>query len=330
MVLSPLRLGFLWTGLLLTVAADPVIKPPKVVVEYGASASAECLTNLTHLGMGWEAPLDPVDMTFDVSTLNWTAETVTEWNISPFCYINVNAVDQRKKNLIVVVYKVPDKVTIGFTNPSESVIEGSKKVLQCKIMNVAPAGNLSVKWYKGQTLVNNSRFTDSTTNPQNKTSNHVIYPSESDNGAEYRCEAQLELGPEGPQPPPRVRSGALMMNVLFKPKFSSNEEIVKQTDDETILDCTARGNPRPTYSWEPPAPSGTSDKAVLKLPPQTVGSYKCTAVNAQGSATKQFTIQPQSRSRTVFWAILGSGLALVVLLIVGYVVNKKMNSNSVV
>lgn len=79
-----------------------VITPSKLVVEYGAKASANCSTTNTHNGMGWEASQGAINMKKDVSFLTWTVERLTTWDIRPICFINMN--DQKMKSLSVTIY----------------------------------------------------------------------------------------------------------------------------------------------------------------------------------------------------------------------------------
>ena len=51
-----------------------------------------------------------------------------------------------------------------------------------------------------------------------KDANHTItiIPSRTDHEAQYRCEAQLDLGPDGPHPPPTETSSPLTVHVLCR------------------------------------------------------------------------------------------------------------------
>ncbi|KAL7829858.1 hypothetical protein AOLI_G00307430 [Acnodon oligacanthus] len=330
MVPSALRFACLSACcLLLTADSDPIVlTPPRVVVAYEAPASANCSTNVTHLGMGWEAPQGPVDMA-DVNQLTWKVDSLTEWNIKPFCFINVNPNFQAKKFLEVIVYKVPDNVSIRLNHMGQ-VIEGTTYELLCDIKNIAPLKNLVVKWYKGKTVISSDPSNETDTTPQNKLAKLLIIPSRSDNGAQYSCEAQLQLEAGGPQPPPAKKSEPLSINVYYSPKFSRSVETLNQTNKEITLDCTVGANPPPVYTWRTPIQDETSNKAIFSVPALRSGSYNCTARNQYGFSVKQFIIIPKSRDRTTFWAILGAGLALAFVLIVGYVISRSVSSNSVI
>lgn len=49
--------------------------------------------------------------------------------------------------------------------------------------------------------------------PLNVSSTISVTLNRKHSGAEFRCEAQLDLGPEGPQPPPNMMSGPLNLTV---------------------------------------------------------------------------------------------------------------------
>ena len=95
-------------------------------------------------------------------------------------------------------------------------MEGNQYELQCDVLNVAPVQSLTVNWYKGPTLVNQTIFTDTIKTPVSKTSKLLIRPDRADDGAQYWCEAKLKLGEEGPQPPPTAPSEHLNIAVYCK------------------------------------------------------------------------------------------------------------------
>ena len=92
--------------------------------------------------------------------------------------------------------------------------EGKEYQLLCEVQNIAPVQYLVLRWYRDQTEVYHSAFTELTqSSPVQVSSILLITPTRSDNGAQYRCVAELDLGPEGPQPAPTVSSGSLNASV---------------------------------------------------------------------------------------------------------------------
>ncbi|KAG7255244.1 hypothetical protein CRUP_017166 [Coryphaenoides rupestris] len=88
---------------------------------------------------------------------------------------------------------------------------GHQYTLQCHVQEVAPVQNLTVTFYRGgatlgevQSCRNSSK--KSTKSPVSETFTVSINSSREDDGVQYWCEAQLDLGPQGPQPPPVMRS----------------------------------------------------------------------------------------------------------------------------
>lgn len=59
-----------------------------------------------------------------------------------------------------------------------------------------------------------------TRSPLNVSSTISVTLNRKDNGAEFRCEAVLDLGPEGPQPPPKMMSSPLNITVYCEITFT--------------------------------------------------------------------------------------------------------------
>jgi len=126
--------------------------------------------------------------------------------------------------------ETPDSVSISTVNHTGPMMEGNQYELQCDVLNVAPVQYLTVNWYKGQTLVDQTNFTDTTKTPVNETNTLLIRPNRADDGVQYRCEAELELGEEGPRPPPKITSDPLSVEVyckfiLFSERPSSMKDV---------------------------------------------------------------------------------------------------------
>ncbi|KAG5832818.1 hypothetical protein ANANG_G00295190 [Anguilla anguilla] len=316
-----------------TISECPLkMEPSTVVVRYGDPVLVNCTVSGVHEGIGWEASEGSVDMMPDVKFVTWSLETLTGWEISPKCYGNFltkAGPDQCGKRLNITVYKPPDSVSISAVTHTGPMLEGKQYQLQCEVQNIAPVQYLTVKWYKGETLENRTSYDALIKTPVNVSSTLLITPTSADDGAQYSCVAELELGPEGPQPRPEVKSDPFNIIVHYSPFFSDDD------DDETLevpegegvpLRCSAQGNPLPAYSWSSPLDEEekTSQKQITStsLPPGT-HVYTCTAYNQLGQQSKNFTVKvvPQG-GQTVLWMVTGIGLAVALFLILGYLYYK--------
>ncbi|XP_048047267.1 muscle, skeletal receptor tyrosine-protein kinase-like isoform X2 [Megalobrama amblycephala] len=303
------------------------LNPQRAVVRYGGSVAADCKSSVQHDGMGWEASEEGVPMSKD-NLITWRVSNLREWDIEPFCYINPKVGDQCSSYLPVTVYKTPDSVSISPVNHIGPMMERNQYELQCDVLNVAPVQNLTVKWFKGQTLVDQTTFSGTIKTPVNKTATIMIRPDRSDDGVQYRCEAELDLGAEGPQPPPKVTSKPLSVEVYYKPKHSNSTETIN-ISKEVTLNCTVKANPAPTYTWDSEHLKEKITSSVLTSSTLSPGNYTCIATNSQGSVSKVFIVK--STGRTTFWAIVISGVVVAVVLIVAYVIYKcKSSPNSVI
>uniref|UniRef100_A0A4W5RQ69 Ig-like domain-containing protein n=1 Tax=Hucho hucho TaxID=62062 RepID=A0A4W5RQ69_9TELE len=107
----------------------------------------------------------------------------------------------------------PESVSISVLSHSGPMVEGTKYQLQCDIQNIAPLQNLVVKWYKGNEPLDNVAYSNVSKTPENVSPTLMIIPGRDDDGAQYKCRAELDLGPEGPQPHPTVTSKPLTITV---------------------------------------------------------------------------------------------------------------------
>ncbi|XP_062842366.1 intercellular adhesion molecule 5 [Trichomycterus rosablanca] len=225
------------------------IEPDSVVVEHGSSVSVNCSTNLKHQGMGWEATQGSVPLTEHVQLITWKLESLQDWNIKPICYANFLNDKQVESELNITVYKLPDSVTISTVGHSGPMNEGQQYELQCDVQNVAPIHLLTVNWYKGETLLANNSFTDPNKKPVNESVTLQITPNRADDGAQYRCEAKLQLGPDGPHPAPTVKSVLLTITVYYGPEISCPSNITFLEGEPFNHNCTAKGHPQPEITW---------------------------------------------------------------------------------
>ncbi|XP_052359600.1 intercellular adhesion molecule 3-like [Oncorhynchus keta] len=167
--------------------------------------------------MGWEATQGGVGLTDNkVKFLRWRVDSVTDWKIKPTCFTEGG---QCQKQLDITVYKLPDRVSISYRKYPDPMVEGDQYLLQCLVQNIAPIGRLTVSFYKvsatgEQTeLDTQHKSKDNIKTPQNGTFTLDFTPGRDDDGAQLLCSAMLDLGPEGPQPPPVMDSNRLNINV---------------------------------------------------------------------------------------------------------------------
>ncbi|XP_056310059.1 intercellular adhesion molecule 5 [Danio aesculapii] len=264
------------------------LNPRRAVVKYGSSVSADCKAFVPHKGIGWESTVGAVPLSDQISLTKWRVSELKDWDIQPpFCFMNYEK--QCTVDLPITIYKTPDSVSISTGN--QIMMEGNQYELQCDVHNVAPAQNLTVNWYKGETLVNQTSFTDKTKSSVNITSSLLIGPDRTDNGAQFRCEAELKLGEEGPQPPPKNTSEPLSITVHYAPEIKSCQPWSPKKGSS--LDSYPKhlhslvGNPHPSISWKHNSSPVNSSAPLTK---NDSGQYEITASNHYGDSNCTISI----------------------------------------
>ncbi|TRY83749.1 hypothetical protein DNTS_003962 [Danionella cerebrum] len=289
--LSIFAIGFLFLFLFEgSNATCPIeIRPPTLVVRYGDSASADCNTSVSHTMLGWESSVGEMQKISE-NISRWSIAELKDWDFDPpFCFLNHE--DQCEDNLNVIVYKTPESVSISTVKDIGAMIEGNQYELQCDVHNVAPARSVTVKWYKEQTLLYQTNFTDAQKTPVSQISKFMIHPNRTDDGTRFWCEAEMNLGEAGPQPPPKNSSNNLIIAVHYKPiidenKLSSVVTVIRGYPIELV--CKAEGKPEPTIIWRAGTETIHGEKYTVKDASQE--NLFCTATNSAGNTTKSVQV----------------------------------------
>nr|XP_015204452.1 PREDICTED: intercellular adhesion molecule 5 [Lepisosteus oculatus] len=269
------------------------ISPQRAVVRYGDPVTAKCTTTQTARGIGWEATVGATGMKTDVQSVTWNVSSLTDWTAEPKCYGNfLTEPKQCGKNLIIILYKYPDSVSLSSDSPVDQMVEGIQYQLQCEIKNIAPIQNLTVNWYRGQTLIHNQTFSHNTTRtPGNVSATLLFTPDRADNGQQLTCEAELNLGPEGPQPPPTNQSDPLSITMLYEPEITGcplSVDVKEHHSLESSVTCTAEGSPPPKTRW---VKDGQQIDPSVKLNRTDGGEFTYEATNTQGSVNHTVTVE---------------------------------------
>ncbi|XP_036392361.1 hemicentin-1-like [Megalops cyprinoides] len=302
------------------------VTPARVVVKYGDPVLANCTTTVEHMGMGWEASQGSTKMVKNVSSVVWRVANLTHWGIKPMCFANFQT-SQCDKVLNITVYKHPDSVSLKrHSNHTGPIEEGRQYKLVCEIQNVAPLEYLTVKWYKGQLEVHNKTYNSDRKTPVNEYPILLISPSRADDGAQYRCAAVLDLGPEGPQPPPVVQSEPLSITVQYSPDILSQPHADGLIEGRDLhLNCTAVGNPVPTFKWnytsannvEVHTSGAVSVLTISTITKDNAGNYTCIATNSQGQSTMTFPVNVARGAAQALVAVGAVGGVFLCIFLVG-------------
>ncbi|XP_023257187.1 hemicentin-2-like [Seriola lalandi dorsalis] len=191
------------------------------------------------------------------------------------------------KDLEITVYKNPDGVDMFPIKHVEATVEGMQYQLQCDISEVAPVQNLTVRWYKDNEIIMIDSFTNTNKLPVSESSILTVNISRKDNGAQFRCEAQLDFEPFGPKLPAFVATHNV--SVRYAPVFTNDipEVHIVEEDNNVTLDCEAEGHPPPHFQWTRDGVNMMeyTDKLIItQVNTNTI--YTCIAANDLGRITK--------------------------------------------
>uniref|UniRef100_A0A671TS72 Hsp90 co-chaperone Cdc37-like n=1 Tax=Sparus aurata TaxID=8175 RepID=A0A671TS72_SPAAU len=245
----------------------PVFTPSRLVVKYGDPASVNCsVCQNCKSNFKLEIPVGTQET--NGSLISWTVDQLTEWGLNPTCYHVDDAGHQCCSILPVTLYKPPDNVGLNIKGNSWVMSEGQNITLKCSVQNVAPVENLRVTFYSGHRQLGQKRSNKKREKPESDTFELYFSPTKEDDGGEFRCEAELLLGPDGPQPPPVVKSQNFPATVFCESDSKINTPrhlfpTVLTEGNPLELNCSAVGNPSPTYTWTGPSGVSSTKSSVL-------------------------------------------------------------------
>ncbi|XP_068575156.1 intercellular adhesion molecule 5 [Cebidichthys violaceus] len=269
------------------------LDPPEVLAEYGESVIVNCSSaENDYERFYWrvgstEFPVEnSVPMSFNL----------TDWNVTVECILSKQNDTECRKELTITLYKNPDSV-IMFPTKYEAAVEGRPYELQCDVIDVAPVQHLTVRWYRGNDTIRTDYFTQ-----PNKTKRLVSESftlaanfSRGENGAQVRCEAQLDFGQHGSQP---VNSNIHTVSVHYAPELKNKtEDVYVNEGDHVTLNCEAEGNPAPAFHWSLDGVNLMKSTDYLNITRATSAIYNCTATNYLGNATKQIHVHVMKMNR---------------------------------
>uniref|UniRef100_A0A8C8DL68 Ig-like domain-containing protein n=1 Tax=Oryzias sinensis TaxID=183150 RepID=A0A8C8DL68_9TELE len=271
------------------------ITPPEMVVRYGDSVVLECSVDDPEVILvSWETDYGS-RKEINTSTSTLTIKKVESWILQPICFAVSASGSQCPWEPVITVYKTPDSVSVTAVDPGP-MIEGKEYQLRCNIQSVAPVNKLRVKWYRGDECLHTDPKNSSLLTPQNETSFWTLPLERGDNGSTFRCEAELQLGPELS---PNTSSAPYTVLVHCK-KNTQTLTLHGNTSEEIIpgqnmtLDCSAEGNPEPETHWNYTSAENLHMATVGRHKIMTItratstnaGHYICVASNKLGRVTR--------------------------------------------
>ncbi|GLD49211.1 hemicentin-2-like isoform X3 [Lates japonicus] len=154
-------------------------------------------------------------MTANLSlSIQWRVDSLADWIEAHLLWECSSCPQTMRGFSLTRLYKTPDSVSIRPVNHTGPMVEGKEYQLLCEFRNIAPV--------------------------------------QVENGVQYRCVAELELGPEDATTPPTVTSRPLNASV---PQHSSVQtEVLDLTEGaEIFLNCTATKLPTVATAGNPPS-----------------------------------------------------------------------------
>ncbi|XP_015280480.1 PREDICTED: intercellular adhesion molecule 4-like [Gekko japonicus] len=168
------------------------------MVEFGSSVVINCSTNCPHPTSGdLETSLEKEAVGNGSRWRAFRLLNVSHWDPVPLCYFECpDAGDMEPQRANFTVYRPPKLVLL---DPVPVIVVGENYTLTCRVSSVAPIRKLSVAFLQGRETVHLRTFENRTElEASDVVVNHTVTARRAVYGEVIRCDAVLDLRPDGP------------------------------------------------------------------------------------------------------------------------------------
>ncbi|XP_038640507.1 hemicentin-1-like [Scyliorhinus canicula] len=290
-------------------AADDIIagfeeqitaNPPAVA--FGDSLTVNCSTTCTNNTIILEA-IRPYQESYDAQWRALSFSSIQSWTVKVTCLVKCQAFGNQMINVSEYNPTVYNR-EINITSPPEVLEVNRTYSLECIGPRVYPNNKLILTWLRGSEIVQiNSTGKPGLPAEDLRLRNVFSFTaSVSDDGQEYTCLAEVDLGLDSRKP---IANSSVTLQVHYEPigttVLANNNSISGESPvhfphgDSIVLSCNSRGNPQPDVTWEYPELNNVEiTSGILYISGATTknnGIYKCTATNKLGADKKSVNIK---------------------------------------
>ncbi|XP_067829020.1 intercellular adhesion molecule 2-like [Heptranchias perlo] len=235
-----------------------------------------------------------------------SSSSIQSWSIVVSCFVRCSSEDGNTKKKMVAVFNRELKIT----SPPEALEVNKTYSLECIGPRVYPNNKLILTWLRGSEIVQRVSTGETGSPDEDKRLWNVFNftASGSDDGQEYTCLAEVDLGSNTTKP---ITNSSVTLQTYYKPRNTillANNETISESPihfsngDNIILICDSQGNPQPTLKWDYPKKCSNiviNPPGVLHISDTTTennGIYKCTASNELGADEKKVDIRVKDKT----------------------------------
>ncbi|KAM6038299.1 LOW QUALITY PROTEIN: intercellular adhesion molecule 5-like [Chlamydotis macqueenii] len=171
--------------------------PRVAVVAFGGSVAINCSRSACPGGNATLRLETPLPVGAGAGGRRWQSFrllNVSRWNPGPATCRGRCGHDRANASAGVLVYQLPERVAL---EPVPAMAVGESRNLTCRVLEVAPVGNLTVTLRRGAETLRTARF-GAAEGSANVAVSHLLTAGPGDHGQDVTCHAELSLRPHGP------------------------------------------------------------------------------------------------------------------------------------